>query len=197
MKAIDSVAANLVSIAERPELRHAICLVDRIAYPPFMAHIDQAALWPLVYAEFPEFQLVLVDHVTGHHLAHANAVPFAWDGQYASLPSSAVELVELALRHKRGRRRATALGGLQVVVNPDHQRIGLSTPMLQATAATAATAGFRAVFAPIRPTHKTHYPLAPLSSYVTWQRPDGEPSTRGNVCTCASAPRRPASPSRG
>ena len=164
------------SVAERPDFRQLIQDVDVAAYPAFMLHTELEPLWPAVYHEFPEYQLVLHDALTDVHLAHGNVVPFAWDGTYEGLPKTAVELVHLALEHKRSGVRPTALGALQAVVNPAQQGGGLSARMLQAMAGLAASRGFPDLFAPIRPNQKERYPLARLESYVSWTRDDGLPT---------------------
>jgi hypothetical protein len=166
--------ATVYSVAERPDLQHEIQLLDAIAFPTFMAHSDLSPLWPLVYAEFPEYQLVLRDGASDQHLAHSNGVPLAWDGSYTGLPKSAAEMVELAVHQKRRGLRPTAVGALQAVVHPAHQMGGKSSLMLQAMATQASAVGMRALFAPIRPTHKTLYPLARIESYVGWVRRDGQ-----------------------
>jgi GNAT superfamily N-acetyltransferase len=176
MQTLNRTVPDLVvhSVAEHAGLQQSIQAVDAMAYPPFMAHTDLTVLWPLVYAEFPEYQLVLRDVEDDRHLAHGNAVPFAWNGRTASLPRSAAEMVDLALSHRRRGLRPTALGALQAVVHPEYQRAGLSTRMLQTMAARAADFGCAALFAPIRPTQKERYPLAPLADYVRWRRADGQ-----------------------
>jgi hypothetical protein len=161
-------------VADRPELRHDFERVDASAFPSFMAHTDLARLWPVVYAEFPEFQLALRDRRSDAHLAHANGVPIVWDGSYDHLPRTAAEMVEMALRHKRRGLRFNAVGALQAVVHPQHQGSGLSAVVLQALATRTAALGLPALFAPIRPTHKPRYPWVPLARYVEWARSDGQ-----------------------
>jgi hypothetical protein len=149
--------------------------VDATAYPTFMQHTDLRAFWPLVYAAFPEYQLVLYDVVSGRHLAHGNMVPLVWDGTAAGLPRSAVEMAHRALTARQRGASPTAFGALQAVVSPDEQGSGLSHRMLQAMASLAAEHGALDLVAPIRPTQKAHYPLTPFEEYVGWRRPDGLP----------------------
>src|SRR5262245_2906420 len=103
----------LVSAIDRLGLREAVQAVDALASPAFMAHTDLAALWSLIYAEFPETQIALRAPATGAHLAHANAVPFHWNGSESDLPRSAVEMVALALEQRRRGLRANTVGALQ------------------------------------------------------------------------------------
>src|SRR5687767_2264766 len=109
------------TIAERPDLRPALERADEKAYPRFLLHSELTRLWPAVYEEFPEYQLVLCDEETGLPAAHGNSVPFVWDGTPEGLPTSAVSMVELAREQRRAGARPTALGALQAVVHPERQ----------------------------------------------------------------------------
>ena len=164
------------SLADRPELRERCRLLDALAFPAFMELSDLAPLWPAVYEGFPDWQLAACDPLTGEHLAHANAVPFVWDGAIASLPQTATEMLDRAVEHQRADRRPNALGALQVVVRPALQGRGLSTRVLQAVAALTAERGVTHLLAPIRPNRKARYPLAPFDGYVRRTRPDGLPA---------------------
>lgn len=167
---------QFLTIAERPDLQDDLRALDAVAFPPFMANSDLAALWPAIDDWFADWQLIACDPLTGLNLAHANAVPFVWDGALASLPQSAVELVSRAIEHRRAGRRPNALGALQVVVQPALQGQGLSTRLLQSMAALAAGRGITDLFAPIRPNHKACYPLTSFASYVQQTLIDGLPA---------------------
>jgi GNAT superfamily N-acetyltransferase len=169
-------AYHFRTIAERPELRVRLRALDAVAFPAFMEWSDLAPLWPAIYERFADWQLVACDALTGDHLAHANAVPFAWDGSLASLPQTAVELVRRATEHQREGRRPTALGALQVVVRPALQGRGLSTRVLRAVAALTAGRGIAHLFAPIRPNRKARAPLVPFATYVRRTLADGLPA---------------------
>lgn len=164
------------TIAERPEFLEDLRTLDAVAFPAFMAHSDLSALWPLTYQQFAGWQIVARNPRTGAHLAHANAVPFAWDGSIASLPKTAVELVSRAIAHQRAGRRPNALGALQVVVQPALQGRGLSARLLQGVTALAAVRGVADLFAPIRPNRKACFPLTPFARYVKQTRADGLPA---------------------
>jgi GNAT superfamily N-acetyltransferase len=165
----------LHSVRERPGLVQLVKGVDAAAYRTFMLFSDLTPLWPAIYEEFPEYQLVLVDAGTGRHLAHGNMVPFVWAGTYRGLPRSAREMVCLALDQKRRGLRPTAVGALQAVVGPADQGRGVSARMLQHMAGLATTRGYANLFAPIRPNWKERHPLVPLADYVRWSRADGLP----------------------
>jgi hypothetical protein len=109
---------SYASLASRPELQATIERVDAATSPTFMQYADLAPWWPVVYGTFPEYQLVLADANSGQHFAHGNMLPFSWDGTTKGLPQSAVELVRRALDDRRRGAHPTALGVLQIVVNP-------------------------------------------------------------------------------
>jgi GNAT superfamily N-acetyltransferase len=167
---------HLFTIAERPELRAHLRALDALAFPAFMERSDLTPLWPTIYDEFADWQVVACGPRGGDHLAHANAVPFAWDGSLASLPRTAVELVALASEHRRAGRAPNALGALQVVVRPALQGRGLSARLLRAVAALAAARGMADLFAPIRPNRKASQPHTPFAGYVEQTLADGLPT---------------------
>ena len=164
-----------VTIAERPDLNTALVAADRAAYPLFMMHSAFAELWPCIYRQFPEYQLALIDVKQDTVLAHANSVPFNWDGRTASLPGSAIELAKRALSAQHTGTAPTALGALQAVVHIEYQGRGLSPEVLKAMAALAGQQHLADLFAPVRPSQKAHYPLIDMEDYVRWRRQDGLP----------------------
>jgi GNAT superfamily N-acetyltransferase len=169
------ISLCVVTIADRPDLRASIEANDAVAHPPFLLRSEFSPLWDDVYATFPEHQLMLCDEHGGAVVAHANSVPFHWNGDVADLPTDAVALARRALADHRLGLRPTALAALQAVVDPAHQGTGLAQRTLEALAAHAAVQGLPDVFAPIRPTQKDRYPLVTLDAYSRWVRADGLP----------------------
>jgi hypothetical protein len=102
-------------------------------------------------------------------------IPFSFTGGYEDLPRTAVEMVELALRHKREGRPPTVLGALQAVVHPTYQNRGLSAVVLQTMAGRATHYGFTSLFAPIRPSRKDRTPMTSFAQYIQATRSDGLP----------------------
>ena len=64
------------------------------------------------------------------------------------------------------------LCALAILVDPDHQRRGLSRLMLEHMRRLAHERGWELV-APVRPSLKHLYPLTPIERYVEWRREDG------------------------
>jgi hypothetical protein len=73
-------------------------------------------------------------------------------------------------------RAPTALSALEISIDPDWQRKGLSRVLVDALRSAAARAGFTDLVAPVRPSRKSDHPQVPMAEYVTWLREDGLPS---------------------
>ena len=59
-----------------------------------------------------------------------------------------------------------------ILVDPDHQRKGLSRLMLEHMRGLARERGWELV-APVRPSLKERYPLTPIERYAAWRSADG------------------------
>jgi hypothetical protein len=161
---------KLVRYADRPDLlerRHAE--LSQPTFPEYMHHNAPAArFWSRLYAEFPDFQLALVD---GDSLAaECHALPIHWDGTLPGLPTGWDDAFE---RGMTSGLEPTALSALAISVHPTRQGERLSGRMIHAFREAARAAGLPHVLAPVRPTLKARYPLIPIERYVLWRREDG------------------------
>lgn len=138
-------------------------------FPEYMHHNEPGGkYWSRLYTDFPDFQVALLD---GEELvAEAHAVPIAWDGTLADLPSG---WDEGFVRGMTSDREATALQALAISILPERQGGRLSSRMIEAFRDTARAAGLGWVLAPVRPTLKSRYPLIPIEEYISWRRDDG------------------------
>ena len=75
----------VTSLADHPESRDEIRLLTQESWPEFMLH-SEALHWPMVFAEFPDYQLV-VRAPSGELLGVGQAVPLTWDGTVEHLPA--------------------------------------------------------------------------------------------------------------
>jgi GNAT superfamily N-acetyltransferase len=116
--------------------------------------------WGRLYEERSEFQFALVED--GRVIAEGNSLPVA------GMPASWRE----ALRTGFDADEADRLCAIAIVVDPDHQRGGLSRRMLEHMRGLAHARGWELV-APVRPSLKHLYPLTPMYTYVNWRREDG------------------------
>jgi GNAT superfamily N-acetyltransferase len=145
------------------------------AWPAFMLEDPVCnALWHHLNQDFPAHQVYLVDE-EGVPVGIGNAIPFAWDGDPASLPEGIDGVLPAGVDGARAGAPATALSAIQAVLRPDLQGRGLSRTILEAMAATAREAGLGHFVAPVRPTWKERYPLVPMERYARWTRDDGLP----------------------
>lgn len=118
------------------------------------------AHWSRLYSERPEFQFALVEG--GELLAEGNSIPVS------GMPPSWRE----AFVNGFGGGEPNRLCALAILIDPDHQRRGLSRRMLEHMRGLASERGWELV-APVRPSLKDRYPLTRIERYMEWRRPDG------------------------
>jgi GNAT superfamily N-acetyltransferase len=133
----------------------------RRAWPEIVFHdAISNANWGRLYDERAEFQFALVED--GEVRAEGNSIPVA------GMPESWREALRTGLEATEPDR----LCALAILVDPDHQRRGLSRVMLEHMRGLAHERGWELV-APVRPSLKHRYPLTPIERYVEWRREDG------------------------
>lgn len=161
---------NVVRYADRPDLlERRYEELTKPTFPEYMNNNEPGnRYWGQLYADFPDFQVALVDG--DELLAEAHAIPVPWDGSVDGLPSGWDEGFELGMASSRPR---SALMAIAISVAPAHQRQRLSSRMIQTFTDNARGAGLSDVIAPVRPTWKERYPLIPIERYVEWRRDDG------------------------
>jgi GNAT superfamily N-acetyltransferase len=164
-----------VTLAERPDLVEAMWAVPS-SMPEYMFHDPVADLFFGRLPEvFPDYQLPTLDEHDAV-VGKINSLPFEWDGTDEDLPDRGWDAVlERGFRdHDRGRPR-TAVSLLEARVAPDHQGLGLSSQLLEATLRRVFGLGLRDLFGPVRPTRKSEEPRTPMPEYATRVREDGLP----------------------
>jgi GNAT superfamily N-acetyltransferase len=133
----------------------------RRAWPEIVFHDKVSnANWGRLYDERPGFQFALVEDREVR--AEGNSIPVA------GMPESWRD----ALRAGFEANEPNRLCALAILVDPDHQRRGLSRVMLEHMRGLALERGWELV-APVRPSLKDRYPLTPIERYVEWRRDDG------------------------
>lgn len=133
----------------------------RRAWPEIVFHdAISNAHWGRLYGERPDFQFALVDG--GELLAEGNSIPVS------GMPASWRDALCNGFESEPGDR----LCALAILIDPDHQRRGLSRLMLEHMRGLAFDRGWDLV-APVRPSLKHRYPLTPIERYVEWRRDDG------------------------
>jgi GNAT superfamily N-acetyltransferase len=133
----------------------------RRAWPEIVFHdAISNANWGRLYSERPESQFALVED--GEVRAEGNSMPVA------GMPASWRD----ALRTGFDAADPDRLCAIAILVDPDHQRRGLSRQMLEHMRGLAHERGWELV-APVRPSLKHRYPLTPIERYAEWRREDG------------------------
>ena len=151
---------KIVSVT--PEIRGSAAFSElRRAWPEIVFHdAISNACWGRLYEERPDFQFALVDD--GEVLAEGNSIPVS------GMPEGWRD----ALRNGFEREAGDLLCALAILIDPDHQRRGLSRLMLEHMRGLAFDRGWDLV-APVRPSLKHRYPLTPIERYAEWRRDDG------------------------
>lgn len=103
------------------------------------------------------------------------AVPIAWNGSPADLPTGYTDTLRRALVDDRAGAARNTLAVMAASVHPDARRSGVAIELIEAHKAAASARGFRHVICPVRPTLKPRYPLTDIAAYVRWKREDGLP----------------------
>jgi GNAT superfamily N-acetyltransferase len=164
---------EITSLADHPESRDEIRLLTQESWPEFMLH-GEALHWPMVFAEFPDCQLIVRER-SGELLGVGQAVPLTWDGTVEHLPADFDAVMTRAAEVRRAGEPPTALSALAVLVRRQHRNRGVSEVLLGAMKALGRERGLAHLIVPVRPTWKSRYPLTAMERYVHWKRADGSP----------------------
>jgi len=163
---------KVVTTADHPDLVEQTGLAFTTRWPEFIFHGDAAPKYrPRVEECFSHFDILLL--IDGDVAAGGWAVPFAWDGSLAHLPDGYDGALARSVDDHDAGRTPTALSVMAAAVNPDYDRQGLATRVLETLVGRAADRGITQVVAPVRPTNKHRYPLHTMAEYASWVRTDG------------------------
>ena len=146
-------------------------------WPAFMMHdaVANENWHHLAEPAFLDFQFYVLDPHTDEVLCQGNTIPFAWDGEPASLPDGIDGLLPLAIRQQAEGTAPTTLCALQAVVTKGNQGRGLAKVVLEEMRRIARDAGFGDLVAPVRPSWKHRFPLIPMNTYAGWVTTEGLP----------------------
>jgi amino acid adenylation domain-containing protein len=168
----DGATYRLFTLAQRPELLHRMEAAHLGSWPAFFAGAPVTrALWPRIWAEFPDHQFALLD-AADEVVAAGNAIPMRWNGDASSLPRGWDDALTRALAQDRSAPADTLLILTGVVV-PSHQGRGLAACVLEAFKAVARGHGHARAVVPVRPTGKSEHPDLSFAQWCEARRPDG------------------------
>jgi hypothetical protein len=154
--------------ADSPELRRAAMAIEQAAWGALgflnftRAHFT---FYQQLLDEHADYQLCLVDEVTGYPVAVGNCVPLTCD--FDNLPSEGWDWIVESAANNNGARR-NALGALAISVPTIHRSKGLARLMIQEFRNLAERKGLDGVIAPVRPSAKHLHPFTPIEEYMTW-----------------------------
>jgi len=174
------MALQIVTLAERPDLRAAIFAdeMQLAIWPEFMRHDPVADLYFAPGALDRYLDFVLVGLEDGHVVARAFSVPFCFgiEGR-TELPDAGWDAVIrwAHVDHVVG-RKPNAVSALEISLLPRMRGAGHSRTLLAAMKANARARGFADLYAPLRPNQKHLRPHVSMTEHVRELRPDGLPA---------------------
>ena len=155
--------------------------LTKIVWPEFMLH-DAIAneMWHELLDRFPDYQLALYDVEYKRVAAMANSFPLYWDDTLENLPDGGWDwaFAEAVKNHKES-IVPNIHCAIQIIIHPDYQGQGLSTPTIEAVCAVTQSKNLRSLVIPIRPSEKSKYPLIPIDDYIAWKTAEGLPFESG------------------
>jgi GNAT superfamily N-acetyltransferase len=174
------MSLQIVTLAERPELRAAI-FADEIqlaAFPEFMRHDPVADLYYARGALDRYLDFVLAGLDGGTVVARAFSVPFAFGIEGRSeLPDAGWDaVIRWAHEDHLAGREPNAVSALEISLVPQVRGTGHSRTMLQAMKDNARARGFADLYAPLRPNQKHLQLHVSMADYVKQLRADGLPA---------------------
>jgi hypothetical protein len=129
--------------------------------------------WPNLYNDFLDFQFAAFSEemIAGV----GNALPIYWKDDFHNLPAGGLDwaMAKSVADRKKG-LDPNVLVGVQILINPELQRKGLSYFFLDLMKGVAKNHGISHIALPVRPTQKHLYPLIPMEEYLSWTNPDME-----------------------
>lgn len=166
------MSLDIVTLATRPDLTDAMLHMEA-TWPPYIQPDPVLVGW--AFERYPQHQIVVLSD--GEVVARAASVPFAWDGNPASLPDTGWdESLRLSMLDTYAGRTLTTLCALEVAVVPGKRGLDLSAFTLAAVSDNAIAHGYKDVVVPVRPSHKHTEPHLPMESYAARIRDDGLPT---------------------
>lgn len=158
----------------RPRDARAVELLLRSGWPPFIVADAEAARWlPRVRELFAHLELLALDGAA--YVGAGWAVPIAWDGTVADLPTGYTDSLRRAVGDADAQRPASTLVLCAAQVAETHRGRGVASLLIERFRDLARDTGASALLVPLRPTRKARYPLIPIEEYASWRRGDGTP----------------------
>lgn len=153
--------------ADSAELRRAAIAIEQAAWSSLgflnftRAHFE---FYQQLLDDHADYQLCLVDQLTGYPVAVGNCVPLACD--FNNLPPEGWDwIVETAANSDKPRN---ALGALAISVPGVHRGKGVARMLINGFRELSEKRGLDGVIAPVRPSEKHRHPFIPMDEYLGW-----------------------------
>ncbi|CAF1459845.1 unnamed protein product [Adineta ricciae] len=172
----DKFGYTIHTLKDRHDLRTSIEELNMISWPKFLAQdIVTNNAWDVLFKEWNEYQVVIVDNNGDKLIGVGLTVPIHWDGNINTLPSGWEAATQLGLDDLAAGKRPTALSAFAIMVNPQMQKKGISALILKTILNISRQHGFHSFAVNVRPILKMNYPLIPIETYAYWTNDNGEP----------------------
>ena len=128
-----------------------------------------ARYWARVEQYFPSYQLFVIDEKEDI-VGFINSIPFRWGNSLNLLPREGWDwmLIKGITDHEQD-ISPNSLGGLQIIVSPDHLGQGNSKIIIDIAKRVVSESGFQNFVIPIRPTYKSRHPHMSMIDYIDYK----------------------------
>ena len=128
--------------------------------------------WPKLENYFPEYQLFLISK-NGQLIGFINAIPFQFQDSLNELPENGWDwMFEKGITDFENNIEPNYLGGLQVIVRSEYQKLGYSKQILNHVKNNFRSSNFLNLVIPIRPIKKHEFPKMPMLTYLSLKYKD-------------------------
>ncbi len=122
--------------------------------------------WNRLENYFPEFQIYLISSF-GDLIGFMNTIPFQFKGSLNTLPEDGWDwMFRKGISDFENKEPPNYLGGLQVIVRKEYQKLGYSKEILNYVKDTVNSSDLRKIVIPIRPTKKHFFPNMSMKAYL-------------------------------
>ena len=158
----------ITTLKERPDLARAVEGLYSNAWPKFVSGEKvMSSYWGFINEHFWDHQILLINRETV--LAVVNSAAFHQGKDNDEVSSEGIYWGLNKIAHDfYNKKRPDTLMALQVIVNPQFKKKGLSYHCVKELKCLAKCKGYDNVYIPLRPSCKHLYPLMPIEEYVVF-----------------------------
>ncbi|BBH51843.1 non-ribosomal peptide synthetase [Fluviispira sanaruensis] len=163
---------RIYTLAQRPELLRKLNIIHAQSWPKyFEGSAILVDLWPKIYSEFSEYQILIVDE-KDEIAAIGNSIPIYWDGTCKNLPNGWDGALESAFKETQTEPNTLLI--LAGIVAEPYQSRGLSSEILKLFKIIAQANELEKILVAVRPTGKAQFPEIKFTDWCSLRREDGQ-----------------------